>query len=197
MLLLLLMLMLMLLLLLLLMLMLLLMLLLLLMLSRPLAVEVLRSAHRLAVAPRTSVRATDIHRQPPETASLGGVGASPSAHFLREARQEALVPFIALELAHALVRSLREPVAAIALRDASLADQLRRAATSVPLNLDEGRGRSGRDRLHLWRVAAGSAHEVASALRVAESWGYIEISDAAQALALCDQIRAILWKLTH
>ena len=67
------------------------------------------------------------------------------------------MPFDAFDVALDMIRRLREPLAAITERDPALAQQLRRAAASVPLNLSEGRRRQGRDRLHLWRVAAGSA----------------------------------------
>ena len=42
---------------------------------------------------------------------------------------------------------------------AALADQLRCAAMSVPLNIAEGNGRSGSDRAHHMRIARGSATE--------------------------------------
>jgi four helix bundle protein len=107
------------------------------------------------------------------------------------------VPFDAFDVALDLIRALREPLATIAQRDPDLAQQLRRAAASVPLNLSEGRRRSGKDRLHLWRVAAGSADEVVASLRVAEAWGHIPASAIATALALCDRILAMTWRLTR
>ena len=105
--------------------------------------------------------------------------------------------FEALELSHVFIAQLREPVAAIALCDGELARQLRRAASSVSLNLSEGRLRAGRDRKHLYRIAAGSAAETGAALQVAVSWGYVDATVAAEALATLDRLRAMLWRLTH
>ena len=47
-----------------------------------------------------------------------------------------------------------------------LADQVIRSASSVPANLSEGHGRSGRDRNHHWRIAYASAKEVDTHLRL-------------------------------
>ncbi len=105
--------------------------------------------------------------------------------------------FEVLEVAVGLVAALRAPVAAIAARDADLARQLRRAASSVPLNIGEGNQRRGGDRVHHFRIAAGSAAETATARRVAEAWGYAGEDALAVALALCDRVRAMLWRLTH
>jgi four helix bundle protein len=105
--------------------------------------------------------------------------------------------FQALEIAIELTRFLREPLEVIAQRDPSLANQLRRAGASVPLNLAEARRRAGGDRLHQFRVAAGSADEVTTCLRVAEALGYIELAAVSDALDRADRVRAIVWKLTH
>jgi hypothetical protein len=59
------------------------------------------------------------------------------------------------------------------------------------------RGGTGRDRFHLYRVAAGSAAEVRTALVLATTWGYVTAQDAAAAHALLDRVVAILWRLTH
>jgi four helix bundle protein len=65
------------------------------------------------------------------------------------------------------------------------------------LNLAEGNRRTGKDRRHFFRIAAGSANEVRTALRVAEAWGYVEAKAITRALGLLDQTLAMLWKLTH
>jgi four helix bundle protein len=103
----------------------------------------------------------------------------------------------ALDVAIEMTRSLRQPVAEVARSDASLASQIRRAASSVPLNVAEARKREGRDRAHLFRVAAGSAAEVQSALETAQAWGYLDTGAASEVLALLDRELARLWRLTH
>lgn len=105
--------------------------------------------------------------------------------------------FQALEISLQLISALRTPISRLQTLDPALASQLRRAATSVPLNLNEGRRRVGRDRLHLWRIAAGSADEVRASLRVALAWGYIEPELLTEPLALVDRVLAMLWRMTH
>ncbi|HEV8323437.1 MAG TPA: four helix bundle protein [Myxococcota bacterium] len=103
----------------------------------------------------------------------------------------------AFEVSVALIRELRALVARLQTHDADLASQIRRAASSVPLNVSEGRRRVGRDRAHVWRVAAGSAAEVRAALLVAEAWGYLEASSLREPLALLDRLLAMLWRMVH
>ena len=64
---------------------------------------------------------------------------------------------IALEVATQFIRALRPHIESLARHDRSLADQIRRAGTSVVLNLAEWARRIGRDRSHVYRIAAGSA----------------------------------------
>ena len=104
---------------------------------------------------------------------------------------------VALEVAVDLVRQLREPVATLAQRHPSLADELRRAADSVALNTAEGRRRVGKDRLHAFRIAAGSADELVAALRLAEAWGHLRPEAIGPALATGDRLLGLLWGLTH
>jgi four helix bundle protein len=105
--------------------------------------------------------------------------------------------FIAYEVALELLGALAEPVGRIARCDPSLADQLRRASQSVVLCIAEGAQRVGRDRLHLYRVAAGSAAEVRAGLAIAKAWTYVAASELARVEALLDRVIALLWRLTH
>jgi len=79
----------------------------------------------------------------------------------------------------------------------SLADQVVRSAASVPANLAEGNGRNGRDRMHHWRIAYGSAKEVDVHLQLLLQAGAIDPSSAKKALILFDQVRAMTWRLLH
>ena len=82
--------------------------------------------------------------------------------------ENATPTFHVYEVAKELARACRPLIERIERRDRSLADQARRAAQSVMLNVREGNRRAGRDRLHSFRIAAGSADEVVGALDVAE-----------------------------
>ena len=100
------------------------------------------------------------------------------------------------EVSLELIRSLRDPLGQVRLCDKALADQIARAASSVPLNLSEGRRRAGKDRIHHFRVAAGSAEEVRASLLVVQAWGY-DGDSLAGPLALLDRLGAMLYRMTH
>ena len=104
--------------------------------------------------------------------------------------------FHAHEVSLAWASALGPALAKVAKGDADLARQLRRAVASVPLNLAEGSLRAGKDRMHHYRIAAGSAEEAMSALALGVAWGHIEVADFAVAEAFADRIRAMMWGLT-
>ena len=105
--------------------------------------------------------------------------------------------FDAFEVSLQLIGALRGPLTQLQTHDADLANQLRRAASSVSLNLGEGRRRAGRDRNFHFRLAAGSAGEVRAALLVAEAWGHLQAATVREALALVDRVLAMCWRLAR
>ena len=78
-----------------------------------------------------------------------------------------------------------------------IADQVIRSASSVPANLVEGYGRSGRDRLHHYRIAYGSAREVDVHLRLLLGTGALGAKQTKASLNLFDDVRAMTWRLLH
>ena len=78
-----------------------------------------------------------------------------------------------------------------------IADQIIRSASSVPANLAEGAGRTGRDRLHHYRIAYSSAKEVDTHLRLLIGTGSINSSRTETAIQLFDDVRAMTWRLLH
>ena len=105
--------------------------------------------------------------------------------------------FIALDLSLQVIAEVRKPLQMLRQRDADLAKQLTRAASSIALNLGEGSRRRGKDRPHHYRIAAGSADELRVGLLVAQAWGHLNQTDIEQPLATLDELLAVLWKLTR
>src|SRR5262249_43409152 len=104
--------------------------------------------------------------------------------------------FVAYEVSMEIVKTVGPLIQTVARKDRALADQMRRAATSVPLNIVEGSRRKGLDRKHSYRVAAGSADELRAALTIAREWGYVDQSSAASVDALLNRELALLGGLT-
>jgi four helix bundle protein len=95
-----------------------------------------------------------------------------------------------------LLRTLAPVITSFASIDGPLADQLRRAAQSVPLNIAEADRRTLRDRRNRFRIALGSAAEVAACLDVAVALGYVDEARVAPALELVDRVRAMTYRLS-
>ena len=103
--------------------------------------------------------------------------------------------FIVLEVTLEAITLLAPLVGKIQRLDRDLADQLRRALSSVALNIGEGNRSQGGNRIARFSTAAGSNAESRAALRVAGAWGYIAIEDAEPGLALLDRVAAMLHRL--
>jgi four helix bundle protein len=74
-----------------------------------------------------------------------------------------------------------------------LTGQLRRAATSIPLNVAEGAGQgSPRAFARSLRLALGSCYEVATGLELARRLGYLEQTSAQQLDSECSEIGAMI-----
>jgi four helix bundle protein len=74
-----------------------------------------------------------------------------------------------------------------------LADQLRRASSSICLNFAEGYSKpSLRDQRRFFAIARASAYEVSAIFDVAHQFGVIDDADHAQGKDLCDHLAAML-----
>jgi four helix bundle protein len=91
-----------------------------------------------------------------------------------------------------VLRGLREPLGRIERHDGDLGRQLRRAATSVTLNLAEGSGSSGGVRKARYKTALGSAREVKACLESAEALGYIPCIDSNISASLLHVINVLV-----
>ena len=92
-----------------------------------------------------------------------------------------------------MIRRVGGVVPAIERRDVDLARQLRRAASSVALNVAEGSGSKGGIRNARYRTAYGSVKETRACLDVAEALGYCRIDDELRGELA--RVGVALWKL--
>lgn len=81
---------------------------------------------------------------------------------------------------------------------AQLADQLRRAATSIPLNIAEGVGKVGAgDRAHCHRIARGEAMESGAALDIIRLLGVAPAEELDAGKSLLVRIVSMLTRMTR
>jgi len=78
-----------------------------------------------------------------------------------------------------------------------LAEQLKRAAQSVVLNIAEAHGNDAGNARARFSTACGSAKEVRAALNVASDWGYIEAAKALHLDERLDEVCAVTWCLSR
>ena len=78
---------------------------------------------------------------------------------------------------------------------AELADQLRRAALSIPLDVAEGSGKEGRDASRHYGIARGSALECAAVLDALEALGLVDAADLSEERELIERVVSMLTKM--
>ena len=102
---------------------------------------------------------------------------------------------VAVELAtevHRISRSLPE------YEQVGLADQLRRAASSIPANIAEGNARAHRgEYLHFLSIARGSAAEMHTHLTLVRHYGYVPPAELDGAFRLLDRVGRMLTRLVQ
>jgi four helix bundle protein len=86
------------------------------------------------------------------------------------------------------IELMRPLVAAVSRRDRDLASQIRRALSSVALNVSEGFGSAAGNARLRFESARGSLYEAHAGIRVAIAWGYFSAEDAAAALEAMDRL---------
>ena len=104
---------------------------------------------------------------------------------------------IVYDVAVEMIREIRPLIEQVGRHDKALAGQLRRSASSVPLNIAEGAKSRGGNEFARYQDAAGSASETRSALQVAAAWGYIPEASRTSVDELLDRVVAMLYRLTH
>ncbi len=105
--------------------------------------------------------------------------------------------FLALDLSIEAAGLVHRLVSKLPPAASHLADQARRASASVPLNLSEGAGRAGRDRIQYWRVAHASSKETTTSIQLLQAMGILDPDLVTQALALLDRVNALTYRLVH
>jgi len=78
-----------------------------------------------------------------------------------------------------------------------LADNATRAVVRVPMAIEEGAGRQGRDRMYHYRIAYSSCRETHTALRILLGVRAIDQHKGSELRARLDRIQGMIWGLLH
>jgi len=96
-----------------------------------------------------------------------------------------------------IVELVRPIIEVVARHDRDLASQLRRALSSVGLNIAEAYGSKAGHRRIRFESARGSLYEAAAGLRIAVAWGYTGADSTRPSLAAIDHLGARLYRIAH
>ena len=103
----------------------------------------------------------------------------------------------ALDITLQTLPALKRVIDRIARDDRHLADQLRRAATSIALNLSEADGNERGHRRNRLQSAMGSLRETRTALQIAVAFGYVSTETVQPIDRQLDQVAAMTWRRLH
>ncbi len=95
-----------------------------------------------------------------------------------------------VELARPLIDLIRR-------RDRDLASQVRRAVSSIALNLGEAFGNAGGNSRLRFETARGSLYEAQMGIRTAVAWGYFGHEQCREILAAMDALGGRVYGLAH
>jgi four helix bundle protein len=100
---------------------------------------------------------------------------------------------VVLEIIALVARLLRQ----VKRHDPDLARQMKRASTSIALNLAEGVHSSGGNQGARFHNAMASARETVACVEVSMAAGYIRAEEQVELLDKLDHVVATLWRLLH
>jgi four helix bundle protein len=96
-----------------------------------------------------------------------------------------------------IIEHARPLVDAVARRDRDLGSQIRRALSSVGLNLSEGFGSAAGNARLRFESARGSLYEAQAGLRMAVAWGYLSAQECAPVLGAIERLGARVFGLSR
>ena len=102
-----------------------------------------------------------------------------------------------LEQAVGVVERCRPLVDVIQRKDRDLASQVRRAASSVVLNIAEAFGAAGGNARLRFETARESLYETQAGIRTAVAWGYFTAEESAGLLAAMEELGGRLYGLSR
>ena len=82
-------------------------------------------------------------------------------------------------------------------QDKDLASQIRRALSSVSLNLSEGFGVEGGNERLRFQTALGSLYEAKTAVRVAVAWAYVSAESTRELLSALERLGGRVYGLSR